>query len=108
MVKSKIKAKQLCAFGLHFRYTIKRVEKYGEARPNSVCMTCCSIGYEYIDNYNNRPPKCIIYASLYKVSEHWCEIVGYSKGIEKSCIYVIAKYVNYNNNHPANFLQYAL
>lgn len=107
-VKSEVEAKQLCASGLRFGHVIKKVEKYWEAGPSSVCMTCCGIGHERMGDCNNRPPKCIICAGLHKVSEHRCGVVGCSKGVGKSCIHVVAKCANCNSNHPANSPRCAL
>lgn len=39
-------AKRLVASGLRFGGAIKKVEKYWEAGPGSVCMKCCGIGQE--------------------------------------------------------------
>ncbi len=45
-VQGEAEAKKLCASGLRFGGVVKVVEKYWEARPGSVCMTCCDIGHE--------------------------------------------------------------
>ena len=39
-------AKKLIASGLRFRGAVKKVEKFWEAGPRSVCLKCCGIRYE--------------------------------------------------------------
>lgn len=57
-VKGETEAKQLCASGLRFGGVVRVVEKYWEAGPSSVCMTCCGIGHERMESCGNRPAKC--------------------------------------------------
>ena len=56
-VKGETEAKKLCASGLCFGGLIRVVEKFWEAGPSSVCMTCCGIGHEWMGNCKNRPVK---------------------------------------------------
>lgn len=101
-VKSESEAKQLCTSGLRFGHVVKKVEKYWEAGPSFVCMTCCGIGHERMGRCNDRPPRCIICAGLHKTSEHRCGVLGCSKEIGKVCVHVEVKCANCNGNHPAN------
>lgn len=87
-VKSESEAKQLCASGLRFGHVVKKVEKYWEAGPSSVCMTCCGIGHKRMGRCNDRPSRCIICAGSHEMSEHRCGVLGCSKEIGKVCVHV--------------------
>lgn len=107
-VKSKSEAKQLCSAGLCFGHVVKKVEKYWEVGPSSVCMICCGMGHERMGRYNNRPSRCIICAGLYKMSKHQCGVLSCSKEIGKVCVHMEVKCANCNGNYSANSLRYAL
>ena len=47
-VGNKAKASKLCTTKLQFGRTFKMVEKYWEAGPSSVCMTCLGIGHDQL------------------------------------------------------------
>lgn len=79
-VSSESEAKKLCASGLHFGGMSKVVEKYWEAGPSSVCMTCCGISHERMGGCRNWPAKCIICSRAHKVEEHQCGMIGSTKG----------------------------
>ena len=59
-VKGETEAKRLCASGLRFGSLVRVVEKFWEAGPSSVCMTCCRIGHERMGDCGKRPAKCAI------------------------------------------------
>lgn len=105
MVKSKIKAKQLYTSGFCFGHVIQKIKKYLQAEPSSVYMICCGISHTCINDCNDQPVRCIICISLHKVNKYWCRVIGYSKGIDKICVYMVAKYANCYNNHSASFSQ---
>lgn len=46
IIKRKTEAKKLCILDLQFGRAVKIVEKYWDAGPGLVCMTCCGIGHE--------------------------------------------------------------
>ena len=101
-VKGEAEAKQLCASGLRFEGVLRVVERYWEAGPSSVCMTCCGIGHERMGSCGDRPPKCVICAGPHKVEDHCCGVAGCNKGKGKICIYVTAKCANCGGIHTAN------
>ena len=101
-VKGRSESKHLCAFGFRFGGAVKVVEKYWEAGPSSVCMTCYGIGHKRMGSCGNRPPQCIIYTGPHKVEEHSCRVEGYKKGRGKICIHVVVKCVNCGGNHTTN------
>ena len=101
-VKGEAKAKQLCAFGLRFGGVVRVVEKYWEAGPSSVCMTCYGIGHEQMGNCRDQPPKCVICAGSHKVEEHLCGVAGCSKGKRKIYVHVTIKCANCGGTHAAN------
>ncbi len=45
-VQGEVEAKKLCAFDLRFGGVVRVVEKYWEAEPGLVCMTCCGISHK--------------------------------------------------------------
>lgn len=61
-VRNEIEAKRIMARGLRFGGSIKKVEKYWDAGPGSVCMRCCGIGHERQGNCGDRPEKCMLCA----------------------------------------------
>lgn len=69
-VSNEIDSKRLVASGFRFGGAIKKVEKYWEAGPGSVCMKSCGIGHERQGDCGNRPEKCIMCASAHLESEH--------------------------------------
>lgn len=66
----------------------KIVKNYYEAKPRLVYLICCSIRFNYLRNYAQRPSKCILYISLHKLKEYKCRISGYKVDLEKICTYV--------------------
>ena len=70
-VSNENEAKQLVASGLRFGGSIKRVEKFWDAGPGSVCMKCCGIGHERLGNCGNRLEKCVICAGDHAVALRW-------------------------------------
>ena len=101
-VKGESEAKHLCASGLRFGGAVKVVEKYWEAGPSSVCMTCCGIGHKRMESCGNRPPQCIICDGPHQVEEHSCGVAGCNKGKGKICVHVAVKCANCGGNHTAN------
>ena len=101
-VSNKNVAKQLIASGLRFGGAVKKVEKFWEAGPGSVCMRCCGIGHERLGSCGNRPEKCIMCAGEHQISEHQCGVRGCSKGMGKLCVHVVARCANCQGNHQAN------
>ncbi len=101
-VKGEVEAKKLCAAGLRFGSIIRVVEKYWEAGPSSVCMTCCGIGHERMGSCGNRPAKCVICSGAHKVEEHQCGVIGCTKGRGKICPHVKAQCANCGGGHMAN------
>lgn len=78
------------------------VERYWEAGPGSVCMTCCGIGHERMGSCGDRAPQCIICSGPHKMEEHYCGVAGCVKGKGKICAHVTAKCANCGGNHTAN------
>ena len=101
-VKEEGEAKQLCASGLRFGGIVRVVERYWEAGPGSVCMTCCGIGHERMGSCGNRVPQCIICSGPHKMEEHCCGVADCIKGKGKTYAHVTAKCANCGGNHTAN------
>ena len=58
---------KLCAKkGLRFGEAPKVVEKYLEAGPSSVCMTCSGMGRDQLGGCNERPEQCVICTGAHK------------------------------------------
>ena len=101
MVKGEAEAKKLCATGLRFGGVIRLVERYWEAGPSSICMTCCGIRHQRMGNCGDRPHKCIICAGPHKVEDHQCGIKGCKKR-GKICVHVTPKCANCIGAHVAS------
>ena len=93
-VKGETEVNKLCASGLRFGGVVRVVERYLEAGPGSVCMTCCGIGHERMGSCGNRPPQCIICSCPHKVEEHCCGVAGCNKGRGKICAHVMVQCAN--------------
>lgn len=101
-VSSEYEAKQLIADGLRFGGAVKKVEKYWDAAPGSVCLKCCGISHERLGSCGDRPEKCVMYAGAHPASEHQCGVNRCNKGKGKLCIHVIARCANCQGNHQAS------
>ncbi len=95
-------AKQLMASGLRFGGAVKKVEKFWDAGPGSVCMRCCGIGHERLGNCGNRPERCVMCAGEHQASVHQCGVSGCNKGTGKLCVHVVARCANCQGSHQAN------
>ena len=89
-VSNEIKAKRLIANGLQLGGAIKKVKRYWDARPGSVCMKYCRISHKRQGSCGDRPEKCLICASAHPASKHQCGVNGCSKGRGKLCVHVVA------------------
>lgn len=63
-------AKQLMASGLRFGGAVKKLEKFWDAGPGLVCMSCCGISYECLGNCEDRSEKCVMCVGEHYASEH--------------------------------------
>ena len=101
-VSNETEAKRIIANGLRFGGAVKKVEKYWDAGPGSVCMKCCGIGHERQDNCGNRPEKCIMCVGAHTASDHQCGVDRCKMGKGKLCVHVMARCANCQGNHQAN------
>ena len=100
-VGSEVEASRLCAKGLRFGGAPKVVEKYWEAGPSSVCMTCSGIGHDRLGGCNERPEQCVICAGAHKTENHACGVTGCGVKKGKICIHVVPRCANCGGNHQA-------
>ena len=77
------------------------VEKYREAGPSSICMTCSGIGHDRLRGCDERPMQCVICAGAHKSKNHKCGVTGCAAKKEKICIHVVPKCANCESNHQA-------
>ena len=98
-IGSKEEISKLCAKGLRFGMVPKFVEKYWEAGPSSVFMTCSGIGQDRLEGCNQRPEQCIICEGAYKSKNHKCGVTGCTVKKGKICIHVVPKCANCGGNH---------
>lgn len=101
-VSNKMEAKRLIASSLRFGGAIRKVEKYWEAGPRSVCMKCCGIGHKCQGSCGNRPEKCIMCAGAHPANEYRYGVDGCKIGKGKLCVHVKAQCANCQGNHQAN------
>ena len=94
-------ASQLCSKGLRFGGTLKVVEKYWEAGPSSIRMSCTGIGHDRLGGCGDRRVQCVICAGAHKVESHKCEMTGCTVKMGKICTHVIPKCANCGGNHQA-------
>ena len=100
-IGSEAEALNLCAKGLRFGGAPKVVEKYWEAGPGSVCMTCSGIGHDRLGGCGERSPQCVICAGAHKSENHKCGVTGCTVKKGKICIHVVPKCANCGGNHQA-------
>lgn len=94
-------ASQLCFKGLRFGGALKVVEKYWEAGPSSICISCAGIGHDRLGGCGDRGPRCVICAGAHKVGSHKCGVTGCMTKIGKICTHVIPKCANCGGNNQA-------
>ena len=70
-VGNSAEASKLCFKGLRFGGALKVVEKYWEAGPGSVCMSC---GHNRLGECGNRAIQCVICAGAHKAENHRCGV----------------------------------
>ena len=92
---------KLCAKRLRFGGAPKVVEKYWEAGPSFVCITCSGIGHDRLGGCNEKPAQCVICAEAHKSENYKCGVTGCVAKAEKICIHVILKCANCGGNHQA-------
>ena len=100
-VGNEAEASKLCAKGLRFGGAPKVVEKYWEAGPSSICMTCSGIGHDRLGGCGERPIQCVICAGAHKSENHKCGVTGCTAKKGKICIHVVPKCANCGGNHQA-------
>ncbi len=102
IVSSEYEAKQLIANGLCFGGAVKKVEKYWDAEPKSVCLKCCRIGHERLGSCGDRLKKCVMCAGAHPAIEHQCGVNGCNKRKGKLCVHIITQCANCQGNHQAS------
>lgn len=66
-VGNEVKTSRLYAKAIRFGSALKVVEKYWEAGPISVYMTCSGIDHNRLRRYNEKPEQYVIYIGVYKI-----------------------------------------
>lgn len=84
---------KLCAKkGLRFGEAPKVVEKYLEAGPSSVCMTCSGMGHDQLGGCNERPEQCVICTGAHKSKKNIdVELLDVQLKKGRFCIHVVPK-----------------
>ena len=100
-VGNSAEASTLCAKGLRFGGALKVVEKYWEAGPGSVCMSCAGIGHNRLGECGDRGLQCVICAGDHKAEDHVCGVTGCNVRKGKICAHVTPKCANCGGNHQA-------
>ena len=98
-VGSSAEASKLCSKGFRFGGALKVVEKYREAGPSSVCMSCAGIGHDRLRGCGDRAIQCVICAGDHKVESHRCGVTGCMVKMGKIRTHVTAKCANCGGNH---------
>lgn len=94
-------AAKVCSKGLRFGGALKVVEKYWEAGPGSVCMSCAGIGHDRLEECKDRAIQCIICVGVHKAENHRCGVTGCIVKGGEICTHVTPKYANCGGNHQA-------
>ena len=94
-------AAKLCSKGLRFGGALKIVEKYWEAGPGLVCLSCAGVGHDCLEECGDRAVQCVICADVHKVEDHRCGVTGCTVKMGKICTHVIPKCANCGAKHQA-------
>lgn len=98
-VGNSIEAAKLYAKELRFGGALKVVERYWEAGPSSVCMTCLGLGHDRLGSCGDKEVQCVICAGTHKAENHKCGITGCTIGRGKICTHLVPKCANCAGNH---------
>ena len=82
------------------------VEKYWEAGPNSVCMSCADVGHDCLGECGDRAIQCVICAGAHKAENHRCGVIGCTVKMGKICTHVTPKCANCGGNHQTTAFKY--
>ncbi len=86
---------------MRFGGALKVVEKYWEAGPSSVCLSCAGVGHDHLGECKGRVVQCVIFAGAHKVQDHRCGVTGCTMKIGKICTHVTPKCANCGTKHQA-------
>ena len=100
-VGNSAEASKLCSKGLRFGGALKVVEKYWEAGPNLVCMSCAGVGHDRLGECGDRAIQCVICAGAHKAENHRCGVTGCIVKMGKICTHVTPKCANCGGSHQA-------
>ncbi len=96
-----IEASKLCSKGLRFGGALKVVNKYWEAGPSSIYMSCAGIGHDCLGECQDKAIQCVICTSAHKTENHRCGVTGCILKMGKLCTQVIPKYANCGGSYKA-------
>ena len=82
------------------------VEKYWEAGPGSVCMSCAEVGHNRLGECGDRGLRCIICMGDHRAENYVCGVTGCSVRKGKICGHVTPKCANCGGNHQATAFKY--
>lgn len=89
IVIGKSEAKMLFVLELYYGGVIKKIEKYWELGPSSVCITCWGIGHKRMGKCGSCPSKYVICADIHKLDKHQYGIDRCNKESRKICTYLV-------------------
>ena len=95
------KAAKLCSKGLRFGGALKVVEKYWEAGPGLVCLSCAGVDHDRLEKCGDRAVQCVICAGANKVEDYRCGVTGCAVKMDKICTHVTPKCANCGAKHHA-------
>lgn len=70
---------------LRFEEVLKVVEKYWEAGPGSICVSCVGVGHNCLAKYRNRAIQYVTYTRFHKIENYRCGVKSYMVKIYKIC-----------------------
>ena len=77
------------------------VEKYWEAGPGSVCMSCAGVGHDRLGKCGDRAIQCVSCAGAHRVENDRCGVTGCTIKMGKICTHITPKCANCGGNHQA-------
>ncbi len=105
-IRNNKEASRLFSKGLRFREALKVVEKFWEAGPGSVYISCASLGHDRLEECVDRAVQCINCSGAHKVKNHRCGITGFTLKMGKICTHIKSKCASCEKNHSSTEFRY--
>lgn len=91
VVKGERVGARLIQQGISLARRTHRVDRYLEARPDSLCANCSTWGHLEAQCAFPRSPRCALCTQAHHTADHACPVLGCTANKGMACVHVIAK-----------------